>query len=548
MVTNAECFNSDSIMAVSLLSMIFHQFGFGTAPASSPHPHRTIQKSHAMGASAVLQLPIICFLALLGSIQGALATVTPFLVPGFHFDYGKPGQQLPIPVTAQCERINIGWGRNGNDTGPPPVAPYFFQIYTSTSETPYVVYAGFGSAFGWDVPFAPNTQYQICMFDSNGVSGGCQATYTVIANTTVTTPTCQNVTAPSELSVSGTVPLGLMSKYGYIDQCTSLSVTPKTGKPPFTLTVAPSFHPPYNLTSDTMDPISWQVSLPVGYRFFLAMSSSDGLLWANGPMQVGGLGPTSCLAPGTISKKEAVSVIVGTGIGGTALGLLIGILVYILLIRVRRRRERAPSHNYFASQYFSSTKPYKAPSIVPSTITPSLQPLRPNQPASSSAFNPASSVSHSSTFTRPSSCSPSLPMSVSSSFSHQTSRNREPPELPLEPLRPNRRSTPRPPLPEPPMTPSSDRGSVQEHFPPDVKRQPPPSSVPDDAAYIASSSSNVRLPPSSPAYSQHPLPRQVYVIDETEVADVPPEYGRHTDDTTCTPSIISSGRVPSGRF
>jgi len=39
---------------------------------------------------------------------------------------------------------------------------------------------------------------------------------------------------------------------------------------------------------------------PVGYRFFLAMSSSDGLLWANGPMQVGGLGSTNCLVPGTM--------------------------------------------------------------------------------------------------------------------------------------------------------------------------------------------------------------------------------------------------------
>ena len=58
-------------------------------------------------------------------------------------------------------------------------------------------------------------------FDSNGSSGGCRETYTVIANTTVTTPTCQNVTAPSELSVSGTVPLGQLSKHSYIDQAST---------------------------------------------------------------------------------------------------------------------------------------------------------------------------------------------------------------------------------------------------------------------------------------------------------------------------------------
>ena len=66
-------------------------------------------------------------------------------------------------------------------------------------------------------------------FDTNGVSGGCRATYTVIANTTATTPTCQNVTAPSELSVSGTVPLGALSKYSYIDQASVLIVATSSG-------------------------------------------------------------------------------------------------------------------------------------------------------------------------------------------------------------------------------------------------------------------------------------------------------------------------------
>jgi hypothetical protein len=209
-----------------------------------------------MGASAVLSLPMIPVLALLAYIQGALATTTPFLLPGFHFVFNDDSDDFALPISSQCDRINLMWSRGTNDTGPSPVAPYFFQVYTSTSETPYVVYAGFGPTFEWDVPFAPNTQYQICMFDSNGSSGGCRETYTVITNTTVTTPTCQNVTAPSELSVSGNVPLGRLSKYSYIDQCSSLSVTPQTGKPPFTLTVAPSFHPPYNVTSNTMNPIS----------------------------------------------------------------------------------------------------------------------------------------------------------------------------------------------------------------------------------------------------------------------------------------------------
>ena len=32
----------------------------------------------------------------------------------------------------------------------------------------------------------------------------------------------------------------------------------------------------------------------------MALSSSDGLLWGNGPMRVGGLGSTDCLAPGSM--------------------------------------------------------------------------------------------------------------------------------------------------------------------------------------------------------------------------------------------------------
>lgn len=75
-------------------------------------------------------------------------------------------------------------------------------------------------SLSFNVPIIPRlTETQ---FDSNGVSGGCQATYTVIANTTVTNPTCQNVTAPSELSVSGTVPLGGFSRRGHIDQVSVL--------------------------------------------------------------------------------------------------------------------------------------------------------------------------------------------------------------------------------------------------------------------------------------------------------------------------------------
>jgi len=61
-------------------------------------------------------------------------------------------------------------------------------------------------------------------FDTNGVTGGCQAIYTVIMNTTVANPMCQNVTIPDMLPVVGTVNNGPMSQFGFIPQvCFPLS-------------------------------------------------------------------------------------------------------------------------------------------------------------------------------------------------------------------------------------------------------------------------------------------------------------------------------------
>ncbi|KAF8161559.1 hypothetical protein B0H34DRAFT_701510 [Crassisporium funariophilum] len=483
-----------------------------------------------MNVSALGMMPFLVSFLVLSSIQGALAKFTPYLKPGFLFDYDKPGQLLSFPVSSQCERIHLKWSRETNNTGPPPVAPYFLQVFTSTSSTPFTVEAGFGPTFDWDVPFAPNTQYQICMYDINGVSGGCQATYSVIPNTTVTTPTCQNVTAPPVLSVSGTVPTGALSQYSYIDQCTKLSVTPKSGTPPFILTVAPSFHPPYNLTSKTMDSISWLVSLPVGFHFFLSLTSADGQVWANGPMRVGDLGPTDCLAPGTMLKDEFNKIIIGTSIGSLVFGLAIGAISY-LLFRKFRRDHKAPSQAYFAREYLSRDDPSR-PLKAPSTI----------------AFSTVASSSRTPTLA-------SMPSTMS------PTRIPELPDIPLEPRRlprlsPNRHETQRSvgsipvpyPLPVPPVPPS-ETASVHTQYPADVKIRPPDTSIysRDDSASTASSSSNFLSPSSiarAPSYVRNP-PRTrhpVYAINETEVTDQPPEYGRHTDDPSCTPSIISSGR------
>ncbi|KAJ6461857.1 hypothetical protein C8R47DRAFT_1159141 [Mycena vitilis] len=278
------------------------------------------------------------FLVVSSFMATAWAKHVPFLDAGFMFDYNNATQPVPIPVTEQCERIHIKWGRQ-TATGPNPVAPYSLLVYTSTFLTPFSIAAGgdVSLSYDWDVPFAPGTQYQICMWDKNGVSGGCQAMYTVVQNSTVPNPTCQNITFPPLLNVEATVAGGgPMSQYGFIDQCTDLFVTPKAGKPPFTLTVAPALHPPYNITSNSMDPIGWTVSLSWSYPFFLSLVSSDGQGWVNGPLHAGGLGPSDCLAPGTISHSKAQVIAAGAGIGGAVATGLLGALAAFLYARCRR--------------------------------------------------------------------------------------------------------------------------------------------------------------------------------------------------------------------
>ncbi|KAF7350548.1 hypothetical protein MSAN_01614400 [Mycena sanguinolenta] len=263
-------------------------------------------------------------LLILGSLVATgYAKYVPFLQPGFFFDYNIATQPVPIPITEQCETIHIEWGRR-EAIGPNQVAPYSMVVYTSTFITPFTIAMGSGLSFDWVVPFAPGTQYQICMWDSNGVPGGCQAMYTVIQNSTVSNPTCQNVTFPTLLDVEATVPGGPMSQYGFIDQCTDLFVTPKSGKPPFTLTVAPALHPPYNITSNSMETIDWTVSLSWSFPFFL------------------GFGPSDCLAPGTIPSSKAHRIAVGAGFGAAFATGIVGALATFLYFRYRNRKR--PEH------------------------------------------------------------------------------------------------------------------------------------------------------------------------------------------------------------
>lgn len=232
---------------------------------------------------------------------------------------------------------------------PNPTAPYYLQIFLSTFIVPIIIPAGSGTSFNFTVPWVPDTQYQICMYDSMGQTGGCQGLYTVIpnSNANATSPiSCQNVTYPtSAMNVNAAVVSGAFSQYGWIPQCTDIEVQPKNGTPPFTFTIAPTLHPPLNITSTTASPMNWTVSLSHGAPFFIAVEDSQGNVWAQGPLHSGDNEDTSCLninhtGEGSGTSSSNIGEVIGAAAGGIVVGLLVG---GVGMLVFRRRRSRRSS-------------------------------------------------------------------------------------------------------------------------------------------------------------------------------------------------------------
>jgi len=271
-----------------------------------------------------------------------------FLPQGFFFDWNPPGTTVPIPVTQQCETLHITWQRGSTATGPNPTSPYSLQIFTSTFVVPITVPAGDGTSLDFQVPFAPGTQYQICMWAAGGVSGGCQGIYTVIPNTTATAQnpaTCKNVTYPATaLSVDAAVVNGAFSQYGWVPQCTDIRVKPQNGTGPYTFTVAPALHPPLNITSNG-DAMNWTVSFSHGLPFFVSVVDSQGNGWAQGPLHSGDGPDTSCLDLNRSSSGSSshVGTTIGAAVGGVVVGLLAGAFGLLAFVRCRRPRNRQES-------------------------------------------------------------------------------------------------------------------------------------------------------------------------------------------------------------
>lgn len=334
-----------SALFVLVVSLRYEPYFHNPFPLSSVH-HRAMQR-----AAAFLSF---LFFASCCIHEIAAADTPSFLSQGFFFDFNPPGTTVPIPVTEQCSTLHLTWQRGSTATGPNPTAPYFLQIFTSTFVVPIIVPAGVGTSFDFAVPWVPGTQYQICMWDSQGVSGGCQGMYTVIpssSNATSQNPvSCQNVTYPtSAMSVDAQVVTGAFSQYGWIPQCTDIQVQAKNGTPPYILTIAPTLHPPLNITSATDRPINWTVSLSHGFPFFISLEDSQGNVWAQGPLHSGDGSDTSCLdlnhsggGGGGGKSSSHLAATIGAAAGGIVVGLLVG---GVGMLAFRRRSRSAPSRS-----------------------------------------------------------------------------------------------------------------------------------------------------------------------------------------------------------
>ncbi|KAL5518690.1 CHK1 [Sanghuangporus vaninii] len=314
---------------------------------------------NAFFAKPLKKTGVAAFAAVVYAAAVSAKANEPFLDQGFQFDFTSTGVPVPIPTTAQCDEIPLSWSRAAFTTGPNPQAPYIIQVYTSTFLFPSVIGVGSELQFDWPVPYVPGTQYQICMFDSNGVSGGCQRTMTVVPaeNATVENqPACTNLTYPAGiLDVDAKDHTGTLGQFAWVDQCTDISVQPKNGSAPFILTIAPTLHPPWNITSNDMSPINWTVQLSWGSSFFISLVDSDGQTWAYGPLHSGGQGPTNCLSLDATETDTDVSesVAIGSGIGGLLAGLAIGGFAAWFFFR---RRHGSYYEPYISNRIHSSGK------------------------------------------------------------------------------------------------------------------------------------------------------------------------------------------------
>jgi hypothetical protein len=126
-----------------------------------------------------------------------------------------------------------------------------------------------------------------------------------------------------------------------------LQFIPKNGTAPYTLLIAPAFHPPVNISSSGDNyAMNYTIRLTHGQAFMAAVFDSAGNSWAVGPLHSGDSEDLECLAvaTGTTPKKStttfSVAVLAGSAVGAFVVGALGAILLAWLLGKRKRHHTR----------------------------------------------------------------------------------------------------------------------------------------------------------------------------------------------------------------
>ncbi|KAK4687775.1 hypothetical protein P7C73_g2335, partial [Tremellales sp. Uapishka_1] len=351
----------------------------------------------------------IPFFLLLLSRHSRAETSTPNTgdqLQDFSFSFATDTPVLPVISTCPSA-LYLTSGTPTNAGGPDPVAPYtlVLLVHEQLQDGAGVAYERMYSKSlavgnlnqGMDIshPWGPGTQFIGCVWSSNAVSGGCQDLMTVVPSN-LTEAAYRNATSqcratdivaswvpPSsqQLDVDIVGAAGTISSSGWPDTCSDIRVTPKNGTAPFTLLIAPAYHPPVNITSNTTfasdNSMNYTVRLTHGQAFFVSVYDSAGNSWAFGPLHAGASDDVSCLAVTTgqrladksFKAKGKVSL---PALGGSIVAaFLVGALGACLIIWIYARRS-SPKKRRSESQ--EELDPYNAPRRVDSYKAPAPSP------------------------------------------------------------------------------------------------------------------------------------------------------------------------------
>lgn len=259
-------------------------------------------------------------------------------------------------------------------------------------------------------------------------------------------------------------------------------------------------------------------------------------MWASGPLTVGGFGQDNCLAPGSRSKDDFDKVLIGSTVGSIVFGIAAGIIGCLVFLKLRRRH-RAPSQADFGDK-FSHSSPFRS--------------LRAASSFGGTSLAPSSSLGLASPTLSSIPLAPATPPTRLFALPESS----PPPRQQSPPRRPPRGHRSVEPYVIPPSDISAD--SILNRYPADVKRPLRSSEITvtsgDDTSSLASSSTGSQSNSLSRALSTQSraptyvsrttrLRDVVNAINETDVPDLPPEYGHHTTDPSLNyaPSVLSSG-------